>query len=214
MSSAGKAEYHFEIEQNTPEWDLIRCGMPTASEFSKLLTPAQLKPSKSVDDYALELAASIWAQAPIDTWEGNYWTNRGHELEQEARAWYEMRKNVDVTLVGFIDNSSLMAGCSPDGLIGSVMEENGLLELKNLGAKEHIRTLAAKDLPFKYQPQAHGQLLVSGRAWVDVVFYHPSLPKKIWRVLPDRNIAKLLTDQIKVCNDLVVHYLSVIKEAA
>lgn len=223
--------YHDEIEQNTPEWDLIRCGMPTASEFTKLLTPAKLDASKQVDDYALELAASIWASAPIDTWEGNYWTERGHDLEEEARAWYTLNTQNEVRQVGFVENTTLKAGCSPDGLIdpeepradrGTEIvtgadfwsTKNGLLEIKNFGVKEHIRVLACTEIPKKYTIQPYGQMLVCERKWVDVLFYHPNLPKRMWRVTADEKIHSLLTSQIKVCNGLINHYLDVIKRAA
>jgi hypothetical protein len=201
--------YHRDIEQNTIEWDEIRLGRPTASEFSKLLTPAKLEPSKQVDDYALEITAERWSGQPIDRWEGNYWTDRGHELEDQARIWYEMRNGVDVEQCGFIENDLLSAGCSPDGLV----KRAGLTEIKCLGAKEHIRTLAIAGIPNKYIPQVQGQMLISERAWVDVIFYHPQLPKKVVRVIPNKEIMDKLIVQIRALHKLVDKYTKVLEAA-
>lgn len=209
----GKLEtfYDLELEQTTEEWDERRSGIPTASAFDKLITPAKLDPSKQVGDYALELAAERWTGVPIDRWEGNYWTDRGHMLEAEARSYYEMRADVDVTLVGFVRATcdEWEAGCSPDGLVGN----DGLYEAKCLGAKEHIRTLAEKEVPNKYRPQLQGQLLICQRAWVDIHFYHPHLPSRVFRVLPDPKVRTALEAQLKICQGLVNHYINVIEEA-
>ena len=45
----------FDFAQYSPEWWNVRRGIPTASEFDRILTPATGKPSKSADGYACQL---------------------------------------------------------------------------------------------------------------------------------------------------------------
>jgi len=199
-----------EITQGSDEWFKIRCGHPTASEFSKLVTPARMEPSKQVYDYAIQLAADKWAGEPVDHWNGNDWTERGHELEPEARAWYEMQTNTDVTQVGFIENTMLEAGCSPDGLI----EDEGLFETKNCGLKQHIRCLAKPECPRDYMAQLQGQLLITERSWVDLLLHHPQLPKKIIRVTPIQKFQDLLKAQIELVLKERDRFYQIIEDSA
>src|SRR5690242_11187132 len=50
-SFRGQAVKRFDVQQGTPEWDAIRSRFPTSSEFDKLVTPKELKVSKSIDKY-------------------------------------------------------------------------------------------------------------------------------------------------------------------
>ncbi len=46
-------------------------------------------------------------------------------------------------------------------------------------------------LPDDYKAQVHGQLIVTGRDWVDFMSYFPGLPKFLIRVEPDDFTDKL-----------------------
>ena len=83
-----------DIEQGSPEWFEARKGLPTASCFSKIITPKTGKLSASVDAYIAELIA----ETKEDTTEQirSYWMERGRLLEGEARAWYEFETDDDV----------------------------------------------------------------------------------------------------------------------
>lgn len=181
-------------EQGTPEWHALRAGKPTASEFSKLVT-SKGEPSKSMADYAATLAAEAYAGEPVDAWEGNKHTDRGNELESEALALYELREGVDVERVGFVTDNEERYGCSPDGLVG----KDGMVELKCLMAKNHVKAIIYYQkngrCPTDYVQQAQGQMLICGRKWVDLVFYHPVLPLLIIRQTPDEAIVAGLAEQ-------------------
>lgn len=175
---------HFDIEQGSPEWERLRAGKPTASEFHRVVT-SKGERSKSLEDYAAQLAAESFAKRPLDRWEGNGSTERGHALEDEARRAYGFLRGVETIRVGFVDAGAV--GASPDALI----EANGLLELKCQQAKGHVQTLdyfaRHGRPPPDYIAQAQGQMLVCERAWVDLMFYHPDLPELIIRI--DRDTA-------------------------
>jgi hypothetical protein len=187
------------IEQGSDEWHELRAGTPTSSEFSRLVTSKGV-PSKSMPDYAIQLAADLYAGSPQDRWEGNKWTERGHEMEDAARAYYENSfDDREVTRVGYITDDDGRMGTSPDSLV----DEDGLLEIKCLKATRHIQALMYlqknRRLPPDYVVQPIGQMLIAERDWCDVLFWHPELPAAIYRAEPDERIIINLRLQIEGC---------------
>jgi len=182
-------------EQGTEEWFALRAGIPTASNFSKLVTSTGAR-SKSLEGYAITLAGEKYAGKPLDQWNGNQWTERGKELEDAARAKYEMRNDVDAEIVGFITDDDKTHGCSPDSLIG----KSGMLEIKSLKAENHISAImyykAKGKPPTTYIPQTQGQIMTAKREWCDLMFYHPDLPELIIRIYADIGFHSSLQEQI------------------
>ena len=216
-----------ECEQNTEEWERARLGIPTASDFSKILTGTG-KPSSQIEDYAAHLAAETYHGATIGGFKGNRATERGHELEDEAADMYTFLRDYEVEKVGFcIEDSfpdkfgpSSIAGCSPDRFvrIPGRGQHPGLLEIKCLGASKHVLAHAyyAKNKRPEpgYVAQCQGQLLVTGRRWVDLYFYHPDLPELAIRVNRDEKYQSLLVAQINAVNERKSELLNLIQEAA
>lgn len=182
---------HDDIEQRTPAWFALRVGKPTASEFSKIVT-SKGEPSKSASAYALTLAAELFAGKTVDAWEGNSHTERGRELEAAALERYEFTRDVEVRRVGFVTTDDGVTGCSPDGLIG----DDGLAEVKALKAENHIKAILYfrkhGRCPTDYVQQTQGQLMICGRAWCDLIFYHPELPMLVIRQEPLRDFHRIL----------------------
>lgn len=181
--------------QGSDEWHSLRAGIPTGSEFSKLVT-SQAKPSKSMSDYAAILAAEAYAGHPVDVWNGNQYTDRGTELEPDARATYEFENSVKVQEVGFITDDLSRWGVSPDGLVG----DDGMVEFKCQAAKGHIATLLYYKkhgkCPTGYFAQCQGEMFVAERQWNDLVFYHPDLPTITIRQTPDPVFIGALEQQL------------------
>ena len=113
-----------EMEQRSEAWFRARAGRPTASNFDRLITPTG-KDSSQWDDYALELCAQCIRPDEI-AWEGNAHTDRGNELEPEARGEFERIMNLAVDEVGFVTRADEVIGCSPDGLVGDWQIHGGL----------------------------------------------------------------------------------------
>lgn len=164
-----------DIEQRSPEWYQLRKGIPTASEFSQLVTPTG-RPSKSAVTYARFLAAELFIGRPLDMWTGNAWTDRGREMESQALSLYEFSRDVECRKVGFVTNDERTAGCSPDAFLG----DDGMLEIKCLKAEHHIGAIMHfrehGTCPPDYVPQTQGQIMLCERAWGEIMFYHPELP--------------------------------------
>ncbi len=167
--------------QGTEAWRQARLGVPTASQFGRILTPATRKLSKQASGYIEELLAEWAIGEPCDGF-GNDFTERGTELEPEAVAAYELQAGLVTEEVGFVTTDDGAFGCSPDRLVGA----DGGLEIKCPAAKTHIRYhLAFPDVPAQYIPQIQGSMWVTGRAWWDFFSYNPIIPPVLIRVERD-----------------------------
>lgn len=173
---------HNDLIQGSDEWLAARCGLITASEMGKLLTPT-LKAANNKDSRAhfYELAF----QRLTGFVEPQYVSDamlRGQEDEIYAReAYSEHFAKVEET--GFITNDQwgFTIGYSPDGLVG----DDGLIEVKSRGGKYQVQTIAGDDVPDEYMLQLQTGLLVTGRKWIDFISYCGGLPMFVKRVEPD-----------------------------
>ena len=175
------------FEQGSQEWLESRLGRPTASNFSKLITPTG-KPSSSADAYINELIAQkITGELP------EFYTNaamdRGNELEPAAKTLYELMHDVEVVEVGLCLHDTFECGASPDGLVGN----DGGIEIKCPLPHTHVSYLRDGKVPSKYIPQIQGCLWITEREWWDFMSYNPSMQDLIVRVYRDEAYIKKLS---------------------
>jgi hypothetical protein len=97
---------------------------------------------------------------------------RGQDLEPEAIAAYEARTGSLVQPIGYCLHDTLMAGASPDGLIGE-----GLVEVKCPRSATHLAYLRSGGVPKDYLPQLVHQLWITGAPWVDFCSYDDRFPE-------------------------------------
>jgi YqaJ-like viral recombinase domain len=181
----------YMMPQYSAEYWQLRRGVPTASEANKILTAKTGKLSSSADEYINQLIADRVFFSP------DFTTNRpmsremaeGLDMEPYARNWYAMENpKSKVTEVGFCLTDDDRFGCSPDGLV----DDDGAIELKAPALKTHVGYLRYhNELLNDYKGQVHMQLIVTGRSWVDLISYVPSLPPLVIRVVPDEYTDKL-----------------------
>lgn len=170
-----------DVKQGSPEWLKARLGIPTASEFSRIVTPKELKPSKSAEKYLwLKLAERILGHPVDDDDADTGFMLRGTDLERSAVSAYELARDTDTTEVGFVLHDSGQYGCSPDRLVG----EDGGLEIKCLAAHNHLAALVNQTIDPKHYLQVQGNLLVTGLKWWDILFFNPAFPYAIIRIEP------------------------------
>ncbi len=187
----------FDCIQGTEEWHALRCGIPTASNFDKIITP-QGAASKQREKYLWRLAGEGitgiqelgYKSAAMEV---------GSEREQEARETYELITGIEVVQVGFCMPRGIRCGASPDGLVG----KDGEIEIKCPLIATHVSYLLKNKLPNDYIPQVQGQMFVTGRKWCDFMSYFPGLRPLIIRIYPDPEFQKKLKDELKqFCLDL------------
>ncbi len=181
--------YHFP--QYSDLYDKAKFGLPTSSNFSKIITPTGFA-SESWMDYACHLIAERCLDRKVDTYQ-SYDMERGLMMEADAADFYSSLRKVEVQTIGFITDDAGKNGCTPDRLIG----DDGLLEIKVPKPQTQIKYLITGTLEILYKPQLQGQLYISERQYVDVLSYHPELPPAIMRVERDEAyiacLDKLLT---------------------
>ncbi len=171
--------------QGSPEWHAARLGIPTASEFHRLVTPTG-NPSSQAAGYLHQLVAERLLGRVVDETAGA-WVERGKITEGEAVAYYELQRGLDTQAVGFVTTDDRQAGCSPDRLIGP----DGGLEIKCPSAAVHVGYLLDVE-PKKYWPQIQGALWVTGREWWDFLSYCPELPPALMRFERDEKYIEAL----------------------
>jgi hypothetical protein len=173
-----------DIEQGSGAWYLARAGIPTSSEFAKIMAkPGPRGGTSSREQIGRKkllwrLAGEIITGEPEATY-SNFDMERGKENEAEARDLYAFLREAEPVQVGFIKNGN--CGASPDALIG----DDGLLEIKDAKGSVQVERLIDGTLPSEYRAQVQGQLMVSERSWVDFMSHSRGLPPLIVRVERD-----------------------------
>lgn len=181
------------VEQGTVEWLMLRLGIPTASNFDKIISPKKLQPSASQGPYMAQLVAEWALNRPLqdESDARSMFMDRGNQSEPSAFAKYELLRGVEVDRVGFITNDEGTVGCSTDGLV----EDDGDLELKCPSAKTHINYLL-NGVGGDYICQTQGRLWITGRRWSDFMSWHPTLPPVLVRFARDETFIAALAREV------------------
>jgi predicted phage-related endonuclease len=185
-----------DCKQGSQEWLDAHLGIPSASQFDRIISPKKLEASAQQRKYLCELVAERVTGLPSSDSGGSLWMERGSALESEAAAYYELTTGREARLCGFALTDDGRVGCSPDRLVG----EDGLLEIKCPSAPIHIGYLIF-GLDDAYRLQLQGQLYVTGRAWVDFLSHCPGLPPVQERMQRDPEVLDALAREVvKFCN--------------
>lgn len=187
--------YHTDLIQGSEDWHAARCGLLTASEMCRIITPT-LKVAENPKS-----RAHLWellAQRITSYVEPSYVSDamlRGHEDEILARAEYA-KHFAPVEECGFVTNDrfGFTLGCSPDGLVG----DDGMIECKSRGQKFQVQTIVeyheSGNAPEDFMLQVQTAMLVTERRWCDLISYSGGLPMATMRVHADRKVQDAITD--------------------
>lgn len=159
-----------DVLQNTDEWQALRLGKATASQFGTFMANEGKGFGEPAKRYALQLALEITTGKKSEFSFSSEHTERGHEQEPVARMLYEEETFTDVSNGGFFDCGDY--GDSPDGLVGS----DGVIEIKSVIAPVHYATLQRGAFDPSYRWQLVGHLDCTGRDWVDFISYCADFP--------------------------------------
>lgn len=159
------------ILQNSEEWEQLRLGKVTASNFGTIMANYGGAFGEPAKRYALQLALEIINNQKADHSFTNQHMERGHEQEPIARMLYENEYFVDVTNGGFFDWGDY--GDSPDGLV----DDDGVIEIKSVIASTHYATFKRNSFDPSYKWQLIGHLDCTGRKWVDFISYCSDFPE-------------------------------------
>lgn len=163
------------IVQGSQEWHQMRCGRVTASRVADIIAKTKTGWGAGRANYAAELIAERLTNCSAPSF-SNAAMQWGTDQEPYARAAYAAKLSVEVSEVAFVIHPEIvMAGASPDGLIG----DDGLVEIKCPQTATHLETLRGQSVPGKYVTQMQWQMACTGRAWCDFASFDPRLPPNL-----------------------------------
>lgn len=189
-----------QVDQGTPEWLALRLGIPTASEFDKIVTPKG-EPSTSARGYMARLLAERLLKRPlgndIDTLE---WVANGKQFEDDAARAYSFENDCEVIKLGFCTTDDGRRGCSLDR---AHPDMSRIVEIKCPSPQVHMLYFMDGFGP-KYRAQVQGQLLICQDAADAIRYsYHPAMPSVTNRTARDAAfLAKLDSELSKFCDEL------------
>jgi len=184
-----------DCQQGTPEWFDARLGVPTASNFSKVLAGGKGLTRKS---YMMQLVAEIITGQRAESY-SNAAMDWGTEHEPEARAMYAFRNDAEVIETGF-HKLDCNAGCSLDGIVGN----DGTIEIKMPNTTTHIETVLSGKMPTKHISQVQGGLWITDRKWCDFISYDPRVKTDkdyfCVRIMRDDDYIENLKNEVAIFN--------------
>lgn len=187
------------VEQRSPEWFELRKQYPLTASKAQAIG----NNGKGLETLVYEKLAEAYSSGIVENYSDKH-TERGVELEPQARTLYELETGVTVKEVGFVTNDAIspVAGASPDGLVG----KDGLIEIKCFDDVKHFRmTVDGMEIESQYLWQIQMQMLVTGRKWCDFVCYNPNYEKSllIQRVEADKEMQDKIKDGLKTGEILI-----------
>lgn len=158
--------------QRTEAWLQERIGHCTASQFSDVLSKIKTGEAATRRKYRIKLITERLTGMPVQGYV-NAAMQWGTQTEPEARMAYEALRGALVEETGFLKHPRMAwCGASPDGLVG----DDGMVEIKCPESTTHLEWMDGHAVPAEHIPQIQGQMLVTGRKWVDFVSYDPRFP--------------------------------------
>ena len=165
------------VEQRSPEWYAIRLGLLTGSCANEML--ATIKSGGEAAGRRNLRVRLMLERVTGKSQESDFVSDDmqvGIEREAEARAYYEAESCHLVSCVGFLRHTELMAGCSPDGVIGDF---EGLLSVKCPKPATHLEYVKSGQIPTEYLRQTTHEMWMSGAQWTDFVSFNPDFPEPL-----------------------------------
>jgi hypothetical protein len=187
-----------DIAQGSLEWMTARAGIPTASEFHNLVTPAfAIRTGETPRSYLKMKLAERWLSSPLGDYR-NWDMEIGAMLEGKAKPFFSMLTNLEVTNVGLCLTDDGRVGCSPDGLIG----DHAGIEIKCPAQHTHVGyLLEGKVVPDQYLAQVHGSMYVTGRAEWYFMSFSQRFPQLVVHVQRDEKIIAAIDDALTLFLD-------------
>ena len=199
------------FEQGDSDWKQARAGKVTASRAKdardRLKSGA---PSGKQIAYACQVALERVSGAPADMTFENWQMREGHVQEPIARAAYERLTGNLVDEVGAFATDDDLFLYSPDGVI----DNDGLLEVKSLFSPERIMTIVGNGDMSDFIDQCMFGLWLTGRQWIDLVVWVPSLEHMtIKRITRDEGAIEALETDLMAFARLVTQYENTLRAA-
>lgn len=176
-----------DVVQRGEEWRALRLGRLCSSRAADMLST--LKSGGEAAGRRNLRVQLVLERLTGRSHENGYQSEamrNGTDREADALGLYEAVVGVLVDKVGYVTHDTLMAGGSPDGVIGDF---EGLAEAKSPIPATHLEYLRTGKVPGEYLKQVQHLLWLTGAQWCDWFSYQPDFPEplqvKVVRVVRD-----------------------------
>ncbi len=192
------------VEQQTEEWFELRKQYPLTASKAQAIG----NNGKGLESLIWVVLSEKYSSAPKESFSTED-TERGNELEPQARELYELETGNTVETVGFVTNEkvSKVGGASPDGLVN----KDGLLEIKAFADTKHFKAIVdfkktgTFEIESQYVWQMQMQMLFTGRKWVDFLAYNPNYSQSllIQRVKADKEMQSKIKEGLEKGENII-----------
>jgi len=185
--------------QGSPEWWKARRGIPTGSQFSRIITAKKGDYAAGAKHYQAELIAqSLGWQSGF---QGTPDTQRGNLMEKEALRWLAFEHGIKTRECGFFISDCERYGASPDGIIVGGIEP---VEAKCPALNTFLKWRADGELPDDHKAQCHGEMILTGSDKCYFVAYADHEQLDNWLIVVERDefTAKLEKHLDRFCDEL------------
>lgn len=186
--------------QGSEEWHKIRLGKLTGSNFHTLLGKSATK-EKILFKKAAERLTGVSSDSDKFS---NIHTERGNQLEADARMAYELETGNTIKQVGFVELNEHV-GCSPDGLL-----PNGGIEIKCMDNHGFLESVIKKYIDPEHKTQMQLNMYICDLEWMDYCLYNPNFanPLSIIRFARDNESIEKIKSCIIECNTAIENYIT------
>ncbi len=187
---------YWEIEQRTPAWRKIRSGVPSASQFHRVVTAVKGDLSKSRFGYACELIAARllnWERRSLDTED----VVNGREREPSAIRHMEFMHDLETLPVGWVSTDDGRLGASPDRFVKKTLVP---CELKCPSDPVMLRYLLFGQ-DEDYRPQISGQMFICEADEAIFCAWNPRTPEYFVRTHRDESYIQKLAQHLNQFTD-------------
>lgn len=195
-----------DVQQNTDEWFGLRCGKLTSSNLKTVMANLGKSFGDPAKKYAVNIAIERMTGIPISSDYTNSHMQRGHDQEPIARAIYEDSMFCNVDNGGFFHSDTI--GCSPDGLVSDC----GVIEIKSVVANTQFATIKRQDIDPAYKWQCIGNLMFTGRDWLDYISYCSDFPEDK-QIFVKRIYKDDLSSEFELINSRVSDFMELVDKS-
>ncbi len=193
-----------DVEQNSDAWYELRGGKLTSSKLGTIMANFGKAFGEPAKKYAVNIAIEQITGNAISSTYTNDHMQRGHDQEPFAREMYEEDYFCDVTNGGFFESKFI--GCSPDGLV----DDDGVIEIKSVIGSVHYANLKRQNVDPAYKWQCIGNLMFTGREWIDFISYCEEFPESK-QLFVKRLHKSDLEDEFKMISDRIEEFKKLVE---
>jgi hypothetical protein len=150
----------WDVDQGSVDWYRLRSGIPTASEFDQVITPAKGLISERRHKYACRIIAGRLLNWQADSLDKIAHIADGKRNEPIAVARLELIHDIATKPIGFVRTNDLRFGASPDRVVMSQDKIGITIEVKapTIPTQLYYLLFGHED---NYKCQVNGQLWVA-----------------------------------------------------